>query len=61
MYIALEAGIGLGAFMAGSFYVTDISRVPPTFYITAMLTLIVFLYLQFVFKHKVMINPSRES
>ncbi len=61
MYIALEAGIGLGAFMAGSFYITDISMVPLTFYITAGFTLMAFLYLQFVFKRKAMINPSNES
>ncbi len=61
MYIALEAGIGLGAFMAGSFYITDISMVATTFYFTAGLTLIAFLYLQFVFKRKVAVNPTSES
>lgn len=52
MYIALEAGIGLGAFMAGAFYVSDVAIIPPTFYVTAGLTLVAFLYLQFFFKRK---------
>jgi len=61
MYIALEAGIGLGAFMAGSFYITDIQMIPITFYFTAILTLIAFLYLQFLFKPGTLINSAGES
>lgn len=61
MYIALEAGIGLGAFMAGSFYITDIKMIPLTFYFTAILTLIAFLYLQFLFKPGTLINSAGES
>ena len=52
MYIALEAGIGLGAFMAGALYISDIQMIPPTFYLIAALTLIAYLYLQFIFKMK---------
>ena len=61
MYIALEAGIGLGAFMAGSFYITDIQMIPLTFYFTGILTLIAFLYLQFLFKPGTLINSAGES
>lgn len=52
MYIALEAGIGLGAFIAGSLYVSDIEMVPQTFYLMAALSLIALLYLQFIYKQK---------
>lgn len=61
MYIALEAGIGLGAFMAGSLYITDIEMIPLTFYLTAILTLIAFLYLQFLFKPRTLVNSASES
>lgn len=52
MYIALEAGIGLGAFLAGAMYIRDVKMIPPTFYFVAILTLVAFLYLQFVFRRK---------
>jgi MFS family permease len=52
MYIALEAGIGIGAFMAGALYVSDIQMIPLTFYLIAAFTLIAYLYLQFIFKIK---------
>ncbi|MCF2875815.1 MULTISPECIES: MFS transporter [unclassified Tenacibaculum] len=35
MYIALEAGIGLGAFFSGWYYRDDILKIPITFYICA--------------------------
>ena len=38
MYIALEAGIGLGAFIAGLVYQDHISRIPFNFYISSVLT-----------------------
>ncbi len=56
MYIALEAGIGLGAFMAGSFYITDVTTIPLIFYLMAALTLLAYLYLQFIFKKSVVIS-----
>ena len=52
MYIALEAGIGIGAFMAGALYVSDIQMIPLTFYLIAAFTLFAYLYLQFIFKIK---------
>ena len=58
MYIALEAGIGLGAFMAGALYISDIQMIPPTFYLIAALTLIAYLYLQFIFKMKKLSESS---
>lgn len=61
MYIALEAGIGLGAFMAGAMYVTDIQMVPATFYIVSGLTVLAYLYLQFIFKRTHRINESSDS
>ena len=61
MYIALEAGIGLGAFMAGAFYISDVSMIPPIFYCIAVITFGAFLYLQFVFKGKVLIQSTNES
>lgn len=50
MYIALEAGIGLGAFMAGSFYISDVTTIPPIFYLMSIFTLLAYLYLVFIFK-----------
>ena len=61
MYIALEAGIGLGAFMAGGLYINDIQMIPPTFYLMAAFSLIAFLYIQFMYKRKVPITMSNES
>jgi len=60
MYIALEAGIGLGAFIAGSLYINDVMMIPPTFYLMAFLTLIAFVYLHFFYKKKTLINLSDE-
>lgn len=61
MYIALEAGIGLGAFIAGSLYITDIGMVPKIFYLMAVLSLFAYLYLQFIFKPKPAVIISDES
>jgi MFS family permease len=55
MYIALEAGIGIGAFLAGSIYISDASMIPPVFYLISSLTLIAYLYLQFIFKRKAIV------
>jgi len=52
MYIALEAGIGLGAFFAGSLYVTDVSRIPLIFYTAAITAFIGFIYLLLFYKRK---------
>lgn len=50
MYIALEAGIGLGAFVAGAFFVSDVTMIPLTFYVIGSLTMLALLYLQFIYK-----------
>ena len=50
MYIALEAGIGMGALLAGWLFVDDISTIPTTFFLCTGITLIALLYLQFVWK-----------
>ena len=50
MYIALEAGIGMGALLAGWLFVDDISTIPTTFFLCTGITLMALLYLQFVWK-----------
>lgn len=45
MYIALEAGIGLGALMAGWYYADIIARVPAIFYSCAVMTFLAFGYM----------------
>jgi MFS family permease len=50
MYIALEAGIGLGAFVAGALFISDVAMIPQTFFIMGSLTMLGLLYLQFVYK-----------
>ncbi|RYZ98943.1 MAG: MFS transporter [Sphingobacteriaceae bacterium] len=47
MYIALEAGIGLGALLAGMFFHDKIAMVPPIFYASALATLLGLVYLYF--------------
>ncbi len=44
MYIALEAGIGLGALIAGWLYMDIISHIPINFYIAAALTFVAWVY-----------------
>lgn len=61
MYIALEAGIGLGAFIAGSFYITDTRTIPKIFYLMAVFSLFAYLYLQFICKRKPVVISSHES
>lgn len=50
MYIALEAGIGLGALLAGWLFIDDISTIPVTFFICTGITLAALIYLQFIWK-----------
>jgi len=52
MYIALEAGIGIGALLAGWLFVDDIRMIPVTFYYCTGITLIALVYLQFFYKVK---------
>jgi MFS family permease len=51
MYIALEAGIGLGALIAGWLFIDNISMIPATFYICAGITIMALIYL--------LISPSK--
>jgi MFS family permease len=52
MYIALEAGIGMGALLAGWLFIDDIQMIPVTFYYCTGITLIALVYLQFIYKAK---------
>ena len=45
MYIALEAGIGLGALLAGWYYTDIISRIPVIMYASAAITLLAVFYM----------------
>jgi MFS family permease len=56
MYIALEAGIGLGALFAGWVFKDIISRIPMLFYISAGTAFTAFIYLYFAPKT----NPTPE-
>ena len=45
MYIALEAGIGLGALLAGWLFIDDIAMIPVTFFLCAGISVIALAYL----------------
>jgi len=49
MYIALEAGIGLGAYFSAFIYNNNASFFPLTFYVTTIITLLATFYLLFVY------------
>ena len=51
MYIALEAGIGLGALIAGTVYHDHINRIPGLFYSAAIITLAAIVYMYWRKKH----------
>jgi predicted MFS family arabinose efflux permease len=51
MYIALEAGIGLGALIAGTVYQDNLSRIPGLFYSAAIITLAAIVYMYWRKKH----------
>lgn len=57
MYIALEAGIGLGALLAGWLFIDDLRMIPVTFYCCTAITLLALLYLQFIYKPKTLAIP----
>jgi MFS family permease len=59
MYIALEAGIGLGALLAGWLFIDDIRMIPVTFYYCTGITLLALVYLQFFYQPKT--NPDTEE
>lgn len=52
MYIALEAGIGLGALLSGWIFQDVISRVPMLFYVSAAITFLALIYVFFLPKPK---------
>lgn len=52
MYIFMEVGIGLGALLAGSMFISDVTTIPHIFYICAGITLVAILYLWFIYKPK---------
>jgi MFS family permease len=52
MYIFMEIGIGAGALLAGSMFITDVAVIPNIFYCCSGVTLIAWLYLQFGYRPK---------
>lgn len=52
MYIALEAGIGIGALLAGWIFIRDYDMIPLIFYCCTAITVMALLYLQFMYKSK---------
>jgi MFS family permease len=52
MYIALEAGIGLGALLAGWLFIDDISTIPVIFFVCTGITVAALVYLQYGVKIK---------
>lgn len=50
MYISLEAGIGLGALLAGWLFISDFSMIPVIFYWCTGISLVALLYLQFGYR-----------
>lgn len=61
MYIALEAGIGLGALFAGFIFKDVISRVPMLFFISAATALSALIYLYFLPKSNHTYGISKSS
>jgi MFS family permease len=52
MYIFMEIGIGGGALLAGSMFISDVATIPHIFYICSGITFIALLYMWFVYKPK---------
>jgi MFS family permease len=52
MYIALEAGIGIGALLAGWIFISDFSMIPRIFYCCTGITILALFYLQVIYKAK---------
>jgi predicted MFS family arabinose efflux permease len=50
MYIALEIGIGLGAFLAGWLFADQVQRIPQIFFATAAITVTGYIYLLVKFR-----------
>jgi MFS family permease len=56
MYIAMEAGIGLGAYLSVFIYHNNAAYFPLTFYCTAAVTLLASLYLMFVYNKRPLVQ-----
>ncbi|RBL93538.1 MFS transporter [Chitinophaga flava] len=56
MYIAMEAGIGLGAYFSAFVYNNNASHFPATFYLFAGITLLATIYLSFFYKKPAMVT-----
>lgn len=52
MYIALEAGIGIGALVAGWLFMDNVKMIPTIFYISSLMSLTGLIYLIFVYKKR---------
>lgn len=52
MYIALEAGIGSGALLAGWLFISDVSTIPYIFFSCTGITVLALIYLQYVYRLK---------
>jgi predicted MFS family arabinose efflux permease len=52
MYIAQEAGIGIGAYLSAFVYHNDSRFFPLTFYSTAIVTLAATVYLVFIYQNR---------
>lgn len=52
MYIFMEIGIGAGALLAGSMFISDVTTIPHIFYICAGITLVALLYMWLIYKPK---------
>ena len=62
MYIALEAGIGIGAYFSGWIYQGDISKMVWAFYLSAILAMAAVIYMWFYWKKslKSLVNVDRQ-
>ena len=61
MYIFLEIGIGVGALLAGSMFITDVSTIPYIFYICAAITFMALVYLWVIYKPKANLDTKTIS
>ncbi|RZK90719.1 MAG: MFS transporter, partial [Pedobacter sp.] len=61
MYIFLEIGIGAGALLAGSMFITDVSTIPYIFYICAAITFMALVYLWVIYKPKANLDTKTIS
>jgi MFS family permease len=52
MYIALELGIGLGAFLSSWIFANDFANLPTVYFVTGICAWAGVFYLQFIFKEK---------